>query len=79
MSSSMPTLYFIESLSLSSIKVLHQFLTFSMSLAATKAAYFCHHFTKCSFFYSSLFEVPTLEGALLPHISMDLLQGRHVA
>jgi hypothetical protein len=40
----------------------------------------CQHndiFSKCSFLF--FFEVPTLEDALLPHISFDLLQGRKVA
>jgi hypothetical protein len=47
-------LFFSKDSSLSFIKVLHQFLTFSMSLAATQAAYFSpyfYHFTKCSFIF----------------------------
>ena len=57
------------------------FLTFSKFVAATLAAYFPsyhHQFTKWSFIFSSLFEVATLEDALLPHISIDILQGRKV-
>jgi hypothetical protein len=53
-----------------------------MSLDATHTACFSsyrHIFTKCSSFSSTLLEVRTHEDALLPHISIDLLQGHEMA
>jgi hypothetical protein len=51
-----------------------------MSFAITQAV-FIHRIVTivANVFFSFLFEVPTLEDALLPHISIDLLHGRKVA
>jgi hypothetical protein len=53
-----------------------------MSLTATQTTYFhCIVNTLANecLLSSSLFEIHTLEDALLPHISIDLLQGRKVS